>query len=249
MASCDSSLRRGRQQDRQRWSERALGASRVDDRNKASNDRSKPRRELWEANALIRRRGRGVLEFGISMFTLALIRSQREGNKIPRRIPENAKDRGSISRPFSNLFNVACKPVGSNHHDAIFTIGAPESQGFRNAGDAMSSLPAFSSGMKKEDGTAGMSRRSRPRAGGAAREDSGPREERVARSATRSLPIWGQSHAACKREKLEVRSSGSWERWTASVLCPVVRASGRERRGTAVHAPMICINSAAHSMG
>src|SRR6185312_2320490 len=201
MASCDSSLRQGRQQDRQRWSERALAAPRVDDRNKASNDRSKPRRELWEANALIRRRGRGVLECEVFVFTLALIRSQREGNKIPRRIPENAKDRGSISRPFSNLFNVACKPVGSNHHDRIFTIGAPESQGFRNAGDAMSPLPVFSSGMKRRTGPP------------VCRDGPVPKQEaqqgRILapeRSATRSPPIWGQCCARRKREKLERRS-------------------------------------------
>jgi hypothetical protein len=57
----------------------------------ASDVRPKPRRENRQAKARIRRRGRGAQEFVALMFTLALIRSQREGNKIPRRIPEMPK--------------------------------------------------------------------------------------------------------------------------------------------------------------
>jgi hypothetical protein len=57
----------------------------------ASDVPPKPRREIGQAKARIRRRCRRALEFEALIFTLALIRSQREGNKIPRRIPEMPK--------------------------------------------------------------------------------------------------------------------------------------------------------------
>jgi hypothetical protein len=239
-------LRQGRQQDRQRWSQSALRASRVDDRNKASNDRSKPRRGICEANAPIRRRGRGVLEFEILMFTLALIRSQREGEKIPRRIPENAKDRGSISRPFSNLFNVAASRSAQMTTKERLRLARPK---VKASELPIARLHSFSSGMKRRTGPPVC--RDGPVLDWEAQQRRILASERSASRTKRTafVEIWGQSRAVCKRGRLEVRSSGSWERWTASVLCPVVRAPGRERRGAAVHTPMICINSAAHSMG
>lgn len=171
------------------------------------------------------------------------------GHKIPRRIPENAKDRGSISRPFSNLFNVACKPVGSNHHEAILTIGMAESQGLRNAGDAMSPLLVFSSGMKRRTGPP------------VCRDDPVPkREAQQGRSLASERSASHGAQRVRHRYGVKVEKTAN-EKSLKSVqavlgndgLLPCsprsVAHPGRDRRGVDVQTTMICINSVAHSMG
>src|SRR5882724_1040292 len=149
----------------------------------ASDVPPKPRREILQANALIRRRNRDVRGFWKLVFTLALIRSEREGNKIPRRIREMPKTGVFDSRPFSNLFNVAASRSAQMTTVRYLRLARSKVKPLERRPRSCRFAAHFFIRQEKEDGTTGMSRRSRPRAGGAAREDSGLREERIAREA------------------------------------------------------------------
>src|SRR5882724_1915588 len=149
----------------------------------ASDVPPKPRREILQANALIRRRNRDVRGFWKSVFTLALIRSEREGNKIPRRIREMPKTGVFDSRPFSNLFNVAASRSAQMTTVRHLRLARSKVKPLERRPRSRRFAAHFFITPEEEDGTAGMSRRSRPRAGGAAREESGLRKERVAREA------------------------------------------------------------------